>query len=425
MPYNSQGAWTPPDSLTIGESVQTALMGYLETALNDPAQPYQAVLLQDNQIDSQIFTDAVGNYFAVNMANPLQYTLEPVQGALAILPSTATVALPSAGVVESNFTAALIGDCALSGTVLDQAGNPLVNVLVMAEGFSTVTNGEGAYNFSQLPLGGYEVRCLLSGYGFEVFNVEIGGTVTQNFTGTVQTSVVSGNVEYPLVMVTLGDLTTLSDFSGNYSFPTLPAGISVLAPSKMGLSFSPQTITVPSELPATGQNFSASISPGTVYGQVVQDGVFIAGVTMNLTGASNLVTVTNTVAEANTLWAGGKGQPFVLVALGPRAEATICRPSINGVTYQGRRIRIGYRMDMCMSDSGADRQSPVGDVGSDILLIDCVYDLLSTQAAFTALQEIGIENPCVYGREQDQTGLNRRNPYDFTCFVKTADNYPA
>jgi hypothetical protein len=179
-----------------------------------------------------------------------------------------------------------------SQLTLSQNGNAIASV---------VADNNGNYSFTNVVNGSYVVTPSKSGVNFSPSsqNVTInGGNVTGiNFVATAPTWSISGTISPALVGVTLtltgaANGSTTSDGSGNYSFSGLSNGSYTITPSFAGYSFTPgsQNVTI-NGANITGVNFTDSPTQTWSISGSITPGV--AGITVNLTGAANASTSTD------------------------------------------------------------------------------------------------------------------------------------
>lgn len=237
--------------------------------------------------------------------------------------------------INNDFDEVVIVPGAISGTVVDQDGDPIAGVTVALSGTatdSTTTGADGTYSFTGLAPGTYTVtETTPTGYtdGGETAG-SLGGTVTDDVIADIPLAAGEGSVgndfdenvipdpasisgtvvddlgrPIPGVTVTLGGdvtATTVTDADGNYSFAGLPAGtytVNEAQPAGYGdgvdtAGSAGGTVTndLISEITlAAGENSldnDFAETTASVAGTVVDGaGVGIAGVTITLAGTND------------------------------------------------------------------------------------------------------------------------------------------
>ncbi len=109
-------------------------------------------------------TGADGNYTATDLLPVSQYLLAPVKDSWLFTPQTRTVDLGPTMVADFVGTAGTT--YSISGTILDDSGNPLQGVLVSAIPYHAITTASGSYQISGIPAAPYTVTPTLAGYAF-------------------------------------------------------------------------------------------------------------------------------------------------------------------------------------------------------------------------------------------------------------------
>ena len=181
---------------------------------------------------------------------------------------------------------------AISGTVLDVAGDPLPGVTIAdGNGRATQTTDDGRYTLAGLPAGTYTLTAVKSGYAFEPQSRVVSvwpsaGNI--DFTGTALLYAISGGIlddgGNPLAGVTISDgngSETQTGDDGMYSL-YLPAGTYTLTAALDGFAFDPpaREVTVPPD--ATGIDFTGALLTYVVSGTVLDEsGQPLAGVTIS------------------------------------------------------------------------------------------------------------------------------------------------
>jgi Protein of unknown function (DUF2012) len=200
-----------------------------------------------------------GNYTFTGLANGI-YTVTPSRAGYTFNPTSQNATINGASVSGLNFTATqqVNPTFTISGTISPVAGgNGATVTLSGATAASTTANSSGNYSFTGLSNGVYAVTPSRSGYTFTPISQNAtvnGANVTGvNFTATQQvnpTFTISGTIS-PLAggsgaRVTLsgaGSGTATADGSGNYSFTGLANGTYTVAPTNIGYTFSPVSLS--------------------------------------------------------------------------------------------------------------------------------------------------------------------------------------
>jgi hypothetical protein len=219
-------------------------------------------------------TDTNGKYNFSDIADG-NYTLTPsLTGGYTFTPSNATVTVAGADVIVTNFveTAVTTTTYSISGTV-NLSGSGYSDVAISLTGSatgSTTTDSSGNFTIAGLYNGNYTVTAVpTKDYSFTPSSTAVvinnSSVSSTNFTavsnsssfynisGTVTGATLSG------VTITLsgsGSATTITNESGNYSFPYIVNGSYTVTPSLSGHSFSPTNASVTvSDADVTVTNF--------------------------------------------------------------------------------------------------------------------------------------------------------------------------
>jgi hypothetical protein len=217
--------------------------------------------------------DASGNYSFPALANG-SYSITPTKSGFGFSPTVEAVTVSGTNVSTINFTAKATSapSYSISGTISSAPNSGVIVTLSGDASASTVADAAGNYSFPALPNGSYSVTPSQSGFGFAptVQAVTLNGANVSsvNFTadatsgpsytisGTINSAPNSG------VTVTLSGAATaatVTDASGNYSFPALANGSYSITPSQSGFGFSPNTqAALVNGASVTGMNFTAS-----------------------------------------------------------------------------------------------------------------------------------------------------------------------
>ncbi len=191
----------------------------------------------------------------------------------------------------------------LSGTVcLDGEGLAGIPVTLSGDADkSTLSDGSGAYSFTRLEEGVYNVAPSLAGEAFDPVSrtITLAGDSSGNdfhLAGrTISGKVTLNGVGYQGATVTLSGaaaVATSTDASGDYSFPGLLTGSYTVTPSLSGQAFTP--LSRPVDLGAAsspGNDFA--LDTFAISGRVTRGGTGRAGVFVALTGDLSLYDVTD------------------------------------------------------------------------------------------------------------------------------------
>ncbi|HYY59341.1 MAG TPA: carboxypeptidase regulatory-like domain-containing protein, partial [Pyrinomonadaceae bacterium] len=202
-----------------------------------------------------VLTNNLGDYSFLNLRSDGKYTVTPSKMHYSFTPPSRSFnGLP--GNQTLNFTGTPL-KYVLGGRILDSNGVGISGVTVELDGTIkgiTRTDSTGAYRFKNLNAGGsYSLKPSKTNYSFfpfiQYFNDLSGNWTSANFTGTLRTYTLSGQVldsnaeGVADVTVTLSgsqSATATTDSSGHYVINDVPAGGNyTLTPSKAGYSFSP------------------------------------------------------------------------------------------------------------------------------------------------------------------------------------------
>ncbi|MCU0425482.1 MAG: carboxypeptidase regulatory-like domain-containing protein [Candidatus Kapabacteria bacterium] len=280
------------------------------TVLNSQGQPMPNITLLLSTGKNAV-TGPQGTFAFTNVSNGT-YSLVATAPGMFFQNNRAVVTVNGANVVQ-NFTALT---SQISGTVT-VGGNPQTNVSVFfsnaSNGFLTlITSGVGGQYARSLPPGTYTVYASVTGATFTpastMVTLSSGASVSNiNFTGvanppasfTVSGRVISnfdgsGVSGVNMVLSTNPPRNAVSNASGNYSFPGVPAGMYTVTASGTGITFaSPsQNITV-SNAALSNVNFTAPL--GRILGRITRaNGMGLAGVTFTVGGTT---ATTNAVGD--------------------------------------------------------------------------------------------------------------------------------
>jgi hypothetical protein len=157
----------------------------------------------------------------------------------------------------------------VSGTVT-AGGTGLPGVTITAGNASVITDSAGRYSLADLAAGNYSVSASKSGYSFSPASQTIvvnGDRSGVDFTGTanavattysIRGFVTDRGLGLSGVLVTAGDLRTMTTSTGAYTFANLAPGAYTVAVSGAGYTFSPASRAVTIGPDAASVNFSGS-----------------------------------------------------------------------------------------------------------------------------------------------------------------------
>lgn len=207
-------------------------------------------------------TDANGNYTFSGLANG-SYTVSASKQEFSVTPNNLNITVNGANQTGINFTgSAYTGTTyTIAGRVATSTSAGVGDVMVVLSGqmyITVFTNQDGYYTFSNIQSGSYTISPDKEGYYFDPSNTAVyvtGNLNNYNFTASqaqANTYTIYGQlrgdgslVSYQSVNLTGAGVSrsTMTDFSGSYSFPGLPNGSYTINPAVMG--YSGEVATVP------------------------------------------------------------------------------------------------------------------------------------------------------------------------------------
>ncbi|MFO7946427.1 MAG: carboxypeptidase regulatory-like domain-containing protein [Armatimonadota bacterium] len=211
-------------------------------------------------------TNSAGEYTITGLAEGTYEVSAQLRGWHISPPQTAVTLPPDA--LGINFTAEPGFD--ISGTVVDEDGQPVSGARVAAGGTTDITDAQGEYTIIDLPKGSYQVVPSLEGHEFEptATNVELGPAATGiDFTAKVERHSLSGQITTSTgerlenVTVTAENADTgetvdvQSGPSGQYMFSDLVRGTYTITPQISGYDFKPDSQDVELFAPKSDVNF--------------------------------------------------------------------------------------------------------------------------------------------------------------------------
>ncbi len=306
----------PPDAN--GQDFTAIPMEYTVngTVLDEAGKPLASVAIETDD-GHKATTNANGTYTLTNVLSGT-YTLTPTLKGYTFEPASRTVTVPPSKTAQ-DFTATL-KPYTVSGTVLDEAGNPLASVSIETDdGHKATTNANGTYTLTNLISGTYTFTPTLEGYTFDPASITISvppSKTKQDFTAIPMEYTVSGTVldeaDNPLASVSIetddGHKATTNS-NGTYTLTNVLSGTYTFTPTLDGYTFEPasHTVTVPPD--ATEQDFTATLKPYTVSGTVLDsDSNPLPNVLVTLndgrtatTSENGIYTLTNVLSGTYTL----------------------------------------------------------------------------------------------------------------------------
>jgi hypothetical protein len=198
-----------------------------------------------------------------------------------------------------------------------------------------------------LPIG-----CGSGGIGGIDFSGIDWGTIPLLHYYSISGQVTTGGTGLSGATVTLGGAassTTTTDASGNYAFSGLVNGSYTLTVAKVGYDYviSPasRSVTI-NGANVTGQDFTATLVPFFILGQVTTSGTGLSGVTVTLGGAASSATTTD--ANGNYAFSGLANGSYALTAakagftISPASRSvTVNEANVTGQDFAANWIMVG------------------------------------------------------------------------------------
>ncbi len=268
-----------------------------------------------------VVTNAEGEFLFPDVV-PGNYRVTPDNPSYTFVPAFREFSVTNTPVTLADFEAN-INTYDIRGQVSDN-GSGMANValtIALASDPEQVlqtanTSGNGNYTFNDMEPGTYRISPTLKDYLFvpdyrDVI-VASGDLNNVNFEGNINIFDVSGRITDNGVPVSQVQVVLVSppnpdpvafavtDEDGNYTFVGVNPGNYRITPSRGGYGFEPpfRDITV-SNGPVTGQNFEANILTYNALGRVEDNGEGVAGVTVNLSLASNPNPIAKVITDEN------------------------------------------------------------------------------------------------------------------------------
>jgi hypothetical protein len=206
-----------------------------------------------------------------------------------------------AKIVQISATGSTTG--ALTGSVTNSSGAPLLGASVVVGGNGAITASDGTWSLQNLSSGTQTITASLSGYNSssESATVTAGNTTTA---GTLALAPINpGNVGGQIinssgvglsgVTVTSDGLTVTTDANGNYTLANLPAGSATITASATGFSNSSEVVTVTAGSTTTAPTMTMTSNSGSVSGTVTgASGAAISGASISYGGGSTTTSST-------------------------------------------------------------------------------------------------------------------------------------
>jgi hypothetical protein len=236
----------------------------------------------------------------------------------------------------------------LIGTVAS-GGSPINGAIVTLTGAAnrTATTGtSGAFSFTGLPPGDYDVNTSATNFVCAPASATVAAHLasTANVTCTPQPGSIGGTVLLDLaprqgvvVVATQGATTVGSATSGSngtYSIANLPPGVYTVSVTPFAITDcapEQQSVTVQSNQVATA-NFACITLPGSVSGTVLVNGSGQAGVSVSLAQGSTTIGTTTTTASGTYSFSNVPPGTYS-ASITPPAN-TACTPNPQNVTVQ-------------------------------------------------------------------------------------------
>lgn len=229
-------------------------------------------------------TDANGNYSLTGLA-PATYSL--TASAAGYTPQGAGVVVATNATTTQNFALAVLPG-AIAGTIRDSHTAAVIGGATVSYATGGVTtkvtaDAGGAYRLANVPPGTYTVTASATGYAGQSIAVSVttNATTTQNFSLAPQDGSIAGRVTdagngaaIPGATVSfVASQTAMSataDAAGSYTFAVVPQGTYTLTAVASNYGSQSQQVTV---VPggSAAQNFSLSLLPGSLRGQVTDN----------------------------------------------------------------------------------------------------------------------------------------------------------
>jgi hypothetical protein len=242
-------------------------------------------------------TDPAGSYSFSGLENG-DYTITPSKEGFTFSPPNAAVTIDGADITGTTFEASPVLNPTY--TISGSAGVSGVTLTLSGDATGTTTSGEdGAYQFTGLSNGSYQITPSLIDYTFDPQYLEVtvssADAPNQSFTATLVTNSISGSAGIPGVTLTLSgaaSATTTSGDAGAYQFTGLRSGTYQITPSLTDYTFDPLSLAVTlNGADVTNQDFIAN--PVVVPTYSISGSTAVAGATLTLSGAASATAVSS------------------------------------------------------------------------------------------------------------------------------------
>jgi len=244
-------------------------------------------------------TDSNGAYAFSNVASGT-YSVTASQAGFTSQTSSVTVSAGATSTLDFHLNPASTPG-SISGHVTNSAtGAAIAGAMVSFSGGATTTDSSGAYSFSNVAPGTYNVMASQVGFISQTNSVTVssGATSTLNFqlspaptpgaiTGHVTNSATGAAIAGATVTFSGGSATT--DSNGAYSFTNVAPGTYSLTASQTGFTSQTGSVNVSSGTTSTLDfQLSPASSPGTISGRVtnITTGGAVSGATVSFSGGS-------------------------------------------------------------------------------------------------------------------------------------------
>ena len=252
---------------------------------DDAGLPGVTLTLSGTQ-NATTVTDSDGKYAFTGLGYGGTYTIKPSLEGYTFEPSNRFFSPLTQNFSNSDFTAS--SPVSISGQITKD-GTPLSGLSVRLSGSRlrfTLTDSQGNYRFTNLPVGGnFRVEGWDAGYTYSPEHYDIANLknmyVGADFTATIRKYAISGQVTLngsglSGITVTLSGSQSaikVTDTNGNYSFPNLPHGGNyTVTPSHSTHEFTPPSLTFTSLSGDKTANFEVQLNRYIVSGRITLNG---------------------------------------------------------------------------------------------------------------------------------------------------------
>jgi hypothetical protein len=248
-------------------------------------------------VGTRVTTTAADGTYSVSGLAEGTYTVRPTRTDYSFTPQTRSVTVgPSEEDVDFTATKEAFS---IAGTVRLANGSPMSGVTVTAGDRTTSTNASGAFTFTGVSAGTYQVSAFSSGFTFtpasqtvqvgpDQSGIDFTGLSNQTPTYSLSGTVRLGGSGLAGVTVTTGSKSTTTAANGSYTFVGLEQGSYLVTPSQAGYTFTPATRQVTLNSNSLGVDFTAAVATYSVSGTVRLQGAGLPGVTVSAGGRSVL-----------------------------------------------------------------------------------------------------------------------------------------